>query len=126
MSDTAGSAGARPGPPPGPGLISIEEFSRLDLRAARVVRAEAIPGANKLLKIIVDLGGEERQIVAGIAEAYQPEALIGKLLIVVVNLKPARLRGVDSNGMLLAATPPGGKPVIATFEGEVPPGAQVK
>jgi len=106
--------------------ISIEEFARVDLRVAKVIGAEAIPGATRLLKLLVDLGGEQRQLVAGIAEAYAPEALLGKSIIVVANLKPALLRGVESNGMLLAATPPGGKPVLAIFEQEVPPGAKVK
>jgi methionyl-tRNA synthetase len=106
--------------------ISIEEFGRLDLRVAKVLEAEAIPGATRLLKLIVDLGSEKRQLVAGIAEAYQPESLVGRTIIVVANLKPARLRGVESDGMLLAATPPGGKPILAMFDESVPPGTPVK
>jgi methionyl-tRNA synthetase len=74
----------------------------------------------------VDLGDEQRQLVAGIAEAYEPEALVGRCIIVVANLKPARLRGIDSQGMLLAATPEGGQPILATFDVEVPPGAKVR
>jgi methionyl-tRNA synthetase len=111
--------------PQGAAEISIEEFSRIDLRVARVLSAETIPGATRLLKLTVDLG-EERQLVAGIAEAYAPEDLVGKNIIVVANLKPARLRGVESNGMLLAATPPGGKPVLAIFDQDLPPGTRVK
>lgn len=106
--------------------ITIEDFAKVDLRVAKIVRVDSIPGANRLLRLIVDLGEGERQLVAGIAEAYAPEALVGKSIIVVANLKPAVLRGVESNGMLLAATPAGGKPVLATFEQEVPPGAKVK
>jgi methionyl-tRNA synthetase len=111
---------------PGSDKIGIEDFARVDLRVAKVLRVEPVPGATRLLKLIVDLGSEERQLVAGIAEAYAPEALVGKNIVVVANLKPAVLRGVESNGMLLAATPPGGKPVVATFEQEVPAGSKVK
>jgi methionyl-tRNA synthetase len=78
------------------------------------------------LKLKVDVGGGERQLVAGIAEVYNPEALIGKSIIVVVNLKPARLRGVESQGMLLAANPEGGQPILATFETDVAPGTKVR
>lgn len=106
--------------------IGIEEFRRLDLRVAKILDAEAIPGATRLLKLNVDLGAEKRQLVAGIAEAYTPESLVGKTIIVVANLKPAVLRGVESNGMLLAATADGGRPILATFEQDVSPGARVK
>ncbi len=106
--------------------ISIDEFGRLDLRVAKVLEAEAIPGATRLLKLIVDLGSEKRQLVAGIAEVYQPESLVGRTIIVVANLKPVRLRGVESDGMLLAAQPPDGKPVLATFDESVPPGSKVR
>jgi methionyl-tRNA synthetase len=83
--------------------ISYEEFSKIDLRVAQVKEAERVEGANKLLKLKIDLGGEQRQIVAGIAEKYSPEELIGKRIVVVANLKPAKIRGVESKGMLLAA-----------------------
>jgi methionyl-tRNA synthetase len=112
--------------PAGPERISIEEFARLDLRVAKVLEADAVPGTTRLLKIKIDLGSEQRQIVAGIAEKYPPETLVGRSIIVVANLKPARVRGVDSDGMLLAAAPPGGKPILATFEEEIPPGTKVK
>ncbi|MEW6363922.1 MAG: methionine--tRNA ligase [Acidobacteriota bacterium] len=105
--------------------ISIEEFQRVELRVAQVVSAERVEGTKKLMKLVVDIGTEKRQIVAGIAEAYEPQALVGKKIIVVVNLRPAMLRGVESRGMLLAATV-GGSPTIATFEGDPPPGALVK
>ena len=113
-------------PTPSIEQISIEEFLRIDLRVAKVLEAEAIPGATRLLKLIVDLGSETRQLVAGIAEAYAPETLVGKTIVVLANLKPARLRGLESNGMLLAATPEGGRPVLLTLEKDVPPGARAK
>jgi len=84
-------------------LISYKEFQKLDLRVGTIKTIEPIKDANKLVKIIVDIGTEERQIVAGIAERYKPEELIGKQIIIIVNLEPAKIRGVESNGMLLAA-----------------------
>jgi len=105
--------------------IAIDEFLQVDLRVARVISAERIGGADKLLKLQVDLGTEQRQLVAGIALAYEPEGLVGRRIIVVANLKPARLRGVESQGMLLAADLEG-KPILATFDEEVPPGTRVR
>lgn len=84
--------------------ISIEDFSKIELKVAKILEAEKIEGADKLLKLIVDLGDEKRQIVAGIAKHYSPDQLIGKKIVVVANLKPAKLRGVESQGMLLAAS----------------------
>ena len=81
--------------------------------------------ADKLLKLRVSLGDEERQLVAGLAQHYEPDALIGKTIVVVANLKPARIRGVESQGMLLAADIDG-RPVVATFDEEVPPGTRVR
>ncbi len=83
--------------------ISLEEFSRIDLRVAEVKEAERVEGASKLLKLKIDLGSEQRQIVAGVAEQYSPEDLIGRRIVVVANLKPAKIRGIQSKGMLLAA-----------------------
>lgn len=83
--------------------ISFEEFQKMDLRVARVVEAAAVEGANKLIRMVIDLGTERRQIVAGIAPQYAPEQLVGKTIIVVANLAPRKLRGVESKGMLLAA-----------------------
>ncbi|NIN00885.1 MAG: methionine--tRNA ligase [candidate division Zixibacteria bacterium] len=83
--------------------VSFEEFSKIDLRVAEVKEAERVKGADKLLKLKIDIGSEERQIVAGIAEEYSPEQMIGKKIVVVVNLKPARIKGIESKGMLLAA-----------------------
>jgi methionyl-tRNA synthetase len=85
-------------------LLDIEEFAKLDLRIAHVKSASLVPGATKLLRIQVDIGGEERQIVAGIAGHYSAEGLAGKQIAVITNLKPATIRGVQSQGMLLAAT----------------------
>ncbi len=83
--------------------ISFEEFSKIDLRVAEVKEAERVKGADKLLKLKIDIGSEERQIVAGIAEEYSPEEMVGKKIVVLVNLKPARIKGIESKGMLLAA-----------------------
>ena len=105
--------------------IGIEQFMSVDLRVARVIVAEKIEGADKLLRLEVDLGGEKRQIVAGVALKYAPEELVDKLVVVVANLKPAKLRGVESQGMLLAADL-GGVPIVATFEEPVEPGTRVR
>ncbi len=105
--------------------ISIHKFFETDLRVAEVLVAERVPKADKLLRLEVDLGTERRQLVAGIAGSYEPEALVGKRIIVVANLQPARIRGVDSQGMLLAADL-GGRPTLATFEEDVPPGTPVR
>jgi methionyl-tRNA synthetase len=114
-----------PQPPPGPPAVTIDEFLRTELRVARVLSAERIPNADRLLKLQVDLGTEQRQLVAGVAAAYAPEALVGKLIVVVANLAPARIRGVDSQGMLLAADA-GGRPIVATFDEPIAPGTRVR
>lgn len=115
-----------PAPPPEPApRVTIDQFKATQLRVALVVAAERVPDADRLLQLQVDLGGERRQIVAGIARSYEPEALVGKRVIVVANLEPARIRGVESQGMLLAADF-GGRPVVATFEEPVPPGTVVR
>jgi methionyl-tRNA synthetase len=106
--------------------IAIDEFARVDLRTARIVSAERVQGADKLLKLTVDIGDETRTIVAGIAARYAPESLVGKTIVVVANLKPAKLRGVVSQGMLLAASDASGQPCILTTEEAVPPGWKVK
>ena len=104
--------------------ITLDEFSRIDLRVATVVHAEQIPKAKKLLKLEVELG-QKRTLVAGIAEKYAPEDLIGKQVIIVANLKPAKLMGVVSNGMVVAAVDESG-PTLATLEKPVPPGTPLK
>ncbi|AZT89363.1 methionine--tRNA ligase [Caldicellulosiruptor changbaiensis] len=105
--------------------ISIEDFSKIELRVAKILEAEKIEGADKLLKLIVDLGDEKRQIVAGIAKHYSPEQLIGKKIVVVANLKPAKLRGVESQGMLLAASIDD-ELCLITPEKDIKEGAKVK
>jgi methionyl-tRNA synthetase len=116
------------GVPPAPGAdrVGIEDFLKLDLRVARVVAAERVPKSRKLLRLEVDLGTERRTLVAGIAEAYEPEALLGRVIGMVANLKPAVVMGVESNGMILAASAPGGLPVIVSFDKEPPLGARIK
>jgi methionyl-tRNA synthetase len=108
------------------GKISIDDFAKVELRVAQVKVAERVKGADKLLRLEVDLGTETRQILAGIAEAYAPEALIGRKIVIVANLAPRKLRGLESNGMLLAASLEGGKPVLAGFLEDVPLGAMLK
>ena len=108
------------------GKISIEDFAKVELRVGQVKVAERVKGADKLLRLEVDLGTEVRQVVAGIAEAYAPEALVGRKVVIVVNLAPRKLRGLESNGMIVAASPEGGKPVLAAFLEDVPVGTRLK
>jgi methionyl-tRNA synthetase len=108
------------------GKISIDDFAKVELRVAQVKTAERVKGADKLLRIEVDLGTEVRQLVAGIAEAYEPETLIGRKVVIVANLAPRKLRGLESNGMIVAASPEGGKPVLAGFLEDVPLGTRLK
>jgi methionyl-tRNA synthetase len=105
--------------------IDIADFAKIELRAARITAAEKIAGSKKLVKLQVDLGGEARQVVAGIAESYDPEALVGKTIVLVANLKPAKLMGVESNGMVLAGSE-NGRAVLCTFDSSVAPGTKVK
>ncbi len=95
------------------------------MRVGQIIEAEKIEGSRKLIKLKVDIGSEVRQVVAGIAEAYEAASLVNRKIILVANLKPARLMGVESNGMIVAASI-GGKPVLATFTEEVPNGALLK
>jgi methionyl-tRNA synthetase len=128
-------AGAAAKPPAGPApseaaaaaeRISIDEFMKVELRVAKVLAAERVPKSKKLLKLQVDTGVDQRTIVAGIAEAYEPEALVGRSIAIVFNLKPATLMGIESNGMVLAASPEGGKPELVSFEAPPPPGSRVR
>ena len=100
--------------------ISIEDFMKVDLRVAKVIEAERVPKSKKLVKMSIDVGSERRTILAGIAEAYEPESLIGKTVVIVANLKPAKLMGIESNGMVLAASPEGGLPIVVNAEPAVP------
>jgi len=112
---------------PAPTKIAIEDFAKVELRVGVVKSAEKVQGADKLLKLMVDIGDEVRQILAGIALAYAPEDLVGRKVVVVVNLAPRKMRGVESNGMLLAASAGAdGKPVLCTFAEDIPAGAKVK
>jgi methionyl-tRNA synthetase len=118
---------AAPQPPAAPERLSIDEFMKVELRVARILSAERVPKSKKLLKFHVDLGTEQRTLVAGIAEAYEPEALVGRTVVMVANLKPATLMGIESNGMVLAASPEGGRPQLLSFEGDPPaPGTRVR
>jgi methionyl-tRNA synthetase len=108
------------------GKISIDDFAKVELRVGQVKTAERVKGADKLLRLEVDLGTEVRQVVAGIAEAYAPELLVGRKVVIVVNLAPRKLRGLESNGMIVAASPEGGKPVLCGFLEDVPVGTRLK
>jgi methionyl-tRNA synthetase len=106
--------------------ISIDDFAKIELRVGVVKVAERVPKADKLLRLEVDIGTEVRQVLAGIAEAYAPETLVGRKVVIVANLAPRKLRGMESNGMIVAASLEGGKPVLAGFLEDVPVGARLK
>ena len=107
--------------------IAIDDFVKIDLRVAQIVVAERIPKADKLLRLEVDLGYEKRQILSGIAQWYTPEELIGRRIVVIANLAPRKMRGLESHGMLLAASEgEDGKPVLATFGEEIALGSRLK
>jgi methionyl-tRNA synthetase len=105
--------------------IGIEDFSKIQMRVGQILEAERIEGSRRLLKLRVDIGDEVRQVVAGIAEAYEPASLLNKKVVIVANLKPAKLMGVESNGMIVAASADG-RPVLATFSEDAPNGALLK
>jgi methionyl-tRNA synthetase len=106
--------------------ITIDDFAKVELRVGVVKVAEKVKGADKLLRLEIDIGTEVRQVVAGIAEAYAPETLIGRKVVIVANLAPRKLRGLESNGMIVAASLEGGKPVLCGFHEDVPVGARLK
>jgi methionyl-tRNA synthetase len=128
---TAAPAAAEPAPPAAAAeessIITIDDFAKVDLRVAVVLAAERVPKTDKLLKLDLDLGFEKRTIVSGIAQFYEPEALVGRRIVIVANLKPAKLRGVESRGMLLAAGGRGdGEELgLITLDKEIPPGTRV-
>ncbi len=105
--------------------VTFDEFKRMDLRVAEVLKAEKVPGTDKLLRIEVNIGNETRTMVAGVADTYSPEELVGRKIVVIVNLKPAIIRGIESQAMLLAAEV-GGKAIIPVFDRDVPAGAKVR
>lgn len=107
-------------------LISLEDFNKIDLRVATIVACEALPKSEKLLKLQVDVGGERRQVIAGIAKHYKPEELVGKRVVVVVNLQPAKLMGQESRGMVLAASDADGTLVLVSPAGEIASGSIVR
>jgi len=126
-SATPPAAAAAAASAPASTKIGIEDFAKVELRVGVIKSAERIQGADKLLKLLVDIGDEVRQVLAGIALAYAPEDLIGRKVVIVANLAPRKMRGLESNGMLLAASVgPDGKPVLCTFAEDIAPGAKVK
>ncbi len=126
-ASTAPQAAVSQAEPDQPAYITIDDFAKVELRVAQVLVAERIPKADKLLRLEVDLGYEKRQILAGIAQFYEPEKLIGRKIVIVANLAPRKMRGLESNGMLLAASlPSDGAPVLAGFLEDVPLGARLK
>ncbi|WP_083463203.1 methionine--tRNA ligase subunit beta, partial [Calditerricola satsumensis] len=122
-----GTAGADPASGAGEGSteVTVEQFFQTDLRVAEVKAAERVPKTDKLLKLILDVGGETRQVVSGIAQRYAPEDLVGRKVVLVANLKPAKIRGEWSQGMILAADGPDG-PHVLFVDADVPSGAKVK
>jgi len=122
----APTTSAKSAVPSSDGKISIDDFAKIDLRVGQIRVAERVKGADKLLRLEVDIGTEVRQVVAGIAEAYEPDSLIGRKVVIVANLAPRKLRGLESNGMIVAASPEGGKPVLCSFLEDVPMGTRLK
>lgn len=123
------TVGGRPPPPKviatrNKDVVSIEEFRRSELRTARVLTAEPVPNTSKLLKLEIDLGSERRTIVAGIAHHYRPEELVGRTIVVIANLVAAKIRGIESHGMLLAASARGQLRLV-TVDGDLPPGSPI-
>ena len=106
--------------------LTIDDFMKVELRVAKVLAAEAVPKSKKLIKLRIDAGSEERTLVAGIAEAYAPEQLVGRTVVIVANLKPAKLMGIESNGMVLAASPEGGAPTLVAVDESIPAGTRVR
>lgn len=106
-------------------MINIQHFAEMDLRTAKILSAERVPETDKLVQMRVEVAGVERTLVAGIAEVYAPEDLTGKTVIIVANLEPATIRGVRSEGMVLAADVEG-RPILATFAEDVPTGVRVR
>ncbi len=122
-----GTGSATSASPAASAKITIDDFAKIELRVGVVKSAERIQGADKLLKLMVDIGDEVRQVLAGIALGYTPEELVGRKVVVVVNLAPRKMRGLESNGMLLAASAGAdGKPVLCTFAEDIPVGSKVK
>ena len=105
-------------------VVTIDEFFKTRLKTAKVLTAEKVEGADKLLKLSIEVGSETRQLVAGVAQYYSPEAIIGKTIVIVANLKPAKIRGIESQGMLLAAKD-GNNLKLVTIDGDMPSGVSI-
>ena len=111
----------------GDGRITFDDLMKVDLRVAKVLAAERVPKSSKLLKLSVDVGTETRTIVAGLGEAYEPEAMVGRTIAIVANLAPRKMMGIESNGMVLAGGPDGAKPELVTFaDPPPPPGSRIR
>ena len=106
-------------------MITIDDFKKVELKVARILEAERVEGSEKLLKLKIDLGFEQRQLLAGIGKAYEPSEIVGRQIVVVANLEPRSMMGLESQGMLLAADTPDG-PVFLTPEKEAPAGSEIK
>lgn len=106
-------------------MITYDDFAKLELKVATILAAERVEGSEKLLKLKINLGEEERQIIAGIGKSYEPEVLIGRQIVIIANLEPRSLMGLESQGMLLAADSPDG-PVVLAPSSEVAPGSKIK
>jgi methionyl-tRNA synthetase len=123
----AGAAASAATAPASNEKIGIDDFTKVEMRVGQVKTAERIVGADKLLKLTVDIGTEIRQICAGIAQFYEPDSLVGRKVVVVTNLAPRKMRGVESNGMIVAASVgPDGRPVLAGFTEDVEVGSRLK
>jgi methionyl-tRNA synthetase len=126
-ASSAAPAGPEAAPAPSTdSRITIDDFMKVELRVAKVLEAEAVPKSKKLVKLKVDVGTEHRTIVAGIADAYPPDQLVGRTIVIVANLKPAKLMGIESNGMVLAASPEGGLPNLVAVDPSLPAGSRVR
>ena len=106
--------------------LTIDDFMKVELRTAKVLSAEKVANSRKLVKLSIDVGTEQRTLVAGIADAYEPEQLVGRTVVMVFNLKPAKLMGIESNGMVLAASVDGGAPNLLSVDPSMPPGTRVR
>jgi methionine--tRNA ligase beta chain len=106
-------------------MITFDDFKKMDIRIGRIVGAQKVPDTDKLMQLEIDLGTEKRQVVAGIAEYYDPDHLVGMSIPVLLNLEPRKIRGIESQGMILAADD-SGRPVLLSPEQEVPPGSIIR
>ena len=106
-------------------MINFEDFQKMDLRIAKIINAEKVKDAEKLVKLEIDLGQEKKQLVAGISQFYSPEELVGREIVVVANLEPRTIKGIESQGMLLAADDEG-KPILLMPDKDVPPGTKIR